>query len=49
MQHVRKYENQTWFAWIGGFGDTDPYYFRIHSPVVFCEVSSQKGRQKNIE
>ena len=38
MKRVRKYEGETWFAWIGKFGLGDPYYFRIHSPVVFCEV-----------
>jgi hypothetical protein len=38
MRRVREHEDRTWFAWIGGFGLGDPYYFRIHSPVVFCEV-----------
>lgn len=39
MERLRKFEGETWFAWIGGYGLGDPYYFRIHSPVVFCEVS----------
>lgn len=39
MRRVRAYEEQTYFAWIGKCGLEDPYYFRIHSPVVFCEVS----------
>ncbi|KAI5455344.1 hypothetical protein NCC49_000158 [Naganishia albida] len=43
MQRVRKYENQTWFAWIGGIGLGDPYYFRIHSPLVFCEFDFHCG------
>jgi hypothetical protein len=43
MERVKKYEGETWFAWIGGFGLGDPYYFRIHSPVVFCEVSMGPG------
>lgn len=38
MKRVKAHEDQTWFAWIGKFGLGDPYYFRIHSPVVFCEV-----------
>lgn len=41
MERVKKYERETWFAWIGGYGLGDPYYFRIHSPVVFCEVSAR--------
>lgn len=39
MQRIRKFEDQTYFAWIGKFGLGDPYYFRIHSPATFCEVS----------
>lgn len=38
MERVKAHEGETWFAWIGGYGLGDPYYFRIHSPVVFCEV-----------
>lgn len=38
MKRVRALEGETWFAWIGKFGLGDPYYFRIQSPVVFCEV-----------
>jgi hypothetical protein len=40
MKRVKAHEGETWFAWIGGYGLGDPYYFRIHSPVVFCEVGS---------
>lgn len=40
MDRVRKFEDQTYFAWIGKYGLSDPYYFRIHSPVTFCEVHS---------
>lgn len=40
MEQLRAYESKTHFAWIGDFGLGDPYYFRIHSPVAFCEVSA---------
>jgi hypothetical protein len=39
MQQIRAHEDQTYFAWIGKTGLGDPYYYRIHSPVTFCEVS----------
>ncbi|WVQ61879.1 uncharacterized protein L199_000012 [Kwoniella botswanensis] len=43
MERVRKFEDQTYFAWIGKFGLGDPYYFRIHSPVTFCEFDFHCG------
>ncbi|GHJ86199.1 hypothetical protein NliqN6_2601 [Naganishia liquefaciens] len=43
MKRVKEHENETWFAWIGKFGLGDPYYFRIHSPVVFCEFDFHCG------
>lgn len=44
MNLVRRYEKDTCFSWIGKFGPDDPYYYRIHSPVTFCEVSQSKMR-----
>ncbi|OXH32643.1 hypothetical protein J008_03236 [Cryptococcus neoformans] len=43
MDRVRKFEDQTYFAWIGKYGLSDPYYFRIHSPVTFCEFDFHCG------
>ncbi|KAH6714172.1 hypothetical protein DL95DRAFT_371183 [Leptodontidium sp. 2 PMI_412] len=39
----RKHMNETYFAWIGEFGDEDPYYYRIHSPVAFMELDFHCG------
>ncbi|ESZ94311.1 hypothetical protein SBOR_5307 [Sclerotinia borealis F-4128] len=39
----KKHLNETYFAWIGEFGDEDPYYFRIHSPVAFMELDFHCG------
>ncbi|XMA17413.1 hypothetical protein WAI453_010204 [Rhynchosporium graminicola] len=39
----KKYLNETYFAWIGEFGDEDPYYYRIHSPVAFMELDFHCG------
>ena len=35
--------SDTWFSWLGGTGDTDPFYYRIHSPVVLIEFDHHSG------
>ncbi|KAI1073744.1 hypothetical protein F5B20DRAFT_565935 [Whalleya microplaca] len=35
--------DETWFSWIGGFGDADPFYYRIQSPVVLVEFDHHSG------
>lgn len=39
MNRLKSVQEETYFAWIGGYGLGDPYYFRIHSPMTFSEVS----------
>lgn len=39
----KKHLNETFFSWIGEFGDEDPYYYRIHSPVAFMELDFHCG------
>lgn len=39
----KQHLNETYFAWIGEFGDEDPYYYRIHSPVAFMELDFHCG------
>lgn len=34
---LKKHLNETYFAWIGEYGDEDPYYYRIHSPVALWQ------------
>lgn len=46
MNLIRKYEDQTYFSWIGKSGLDDPYYYCIHSPVSFTEV---RAAQKTLE
>lgn len=41
MEEVRKYVDQTHFAWIGGSDKDGVYYYRIHSPVVLIEFDHQ--------
>lgn len=41
MAEIRAHLTDTHAAWIGGTGDTDPFYLRIHSPVIWLEVDCQ--------
>ncbi|KAI1408745.1 hypothetical protein F5Y13DRAFT_171689 [Hypoxylon sp. FL1857] len=34
---------ETYFSWIGGCGDDDPFYYRIQSPVVLVEFDHHSG------
>lgn len=34
---------ETYFCWIGGCGDADPFYYRIQSPVVLVEFDHHSG------
>lgn len=40
---IRSHFGQTWFCWIGGYGDKDPFYFRIQSPVIVFEFDHHAG------
>ncbi len=35
--------DETWFSWFGGTDDEDPFYYRIHSPVVLIEFDHHPG------
>ncbi|MGW7260847.1 DUF3500 domain-containing protein [Streptomyces sp. NPDC054834] len=41
MSEIRAHLDDTYAAWIGGTGDDDPFYMRVHSPVVWIEVDCQ--------
>jgi hypothetical protein len=42
MADVDAHLHETWFAWTGGTTDADPFYYRIHSPVVLIEFDHQR-------
>ncbi len=42
MQDVDAHLDDTWFAWTGGTTDADPFYYRIHSPVILIEFDHQR-------
>jgi hypothetical protein len=35
--------DETWFCWIGGIDDADPFYYRIQSPVLLIEFDHHAG------
>jgi hypothetical protein len=39
MRHI----SGTHFSWIGSSGPTDPFYYRIHSPVILIEFDHHSG------
>ncbi|MFN7921962.1 MAG: DUF3500 domain-containing protein [Bryobacteraceae bacterium] len=41
MEEVKRHLDKTYFAWIGGRGPKDVFYYRIHSPVVLIEFDHQ--------
>jgi hypothetical protein len=41
MDEVERHLDATHFAWIGGTGDDDVFYFRVHSPVILIEFDHQ--------
>lgn len=43
MAEVRAHLADTWFSWMGGTGEHDPYYCRVQSPVVIVELDHHCG------
>ncbi len=42
-REINTYLEETWFSWIGGYGDDEPFYYRIQSPVVILELDHHCG------
>lgn len=43
LENIQSFFHETYFCWIGGYGDTDPFYYRIQSPVVIVEFDHHSG------
>ncbi|EGO52767.1 hypothetical protein NEUTE1DRAFT_91440 [Neurospora tetrasperma FGSC 2508] len=44
MGQIREwFDKETYFCWIGEFGDDDAFYYRIQSPVVIVEFDHHSG------
>ena len=41
MDDARAQLDRTYVAWIGGIGDDDVFYYRIHRPVILIEFDHQ--------
>ena len=42
VKQVTAHLDETWFSWFGAIGE-EPFYYRIHSPVVLVEFDQQRG------
>lgn len=43
LKQIRHWFHETYWCWIGGFGEADPFYYRIQSPVVIIEFDHHSG------
>jgi hypothetical protein len=43
LEDVQRHLHDTHVAWIGGAGDDDAFYYRIHSPVLLIEYDCHQG------
>nr|WP_207400581.1 DUF3500 domain-containing protein [Actinomadura roseirufa] len=43
MENIERHLDGTHIAWIGGSGDDDAFYYRVHSPVVLIEYDCHRG------
>lgn len=43
MAQVESMLDRTWWSWIGGHGEDDPFYYRIQSPVLMTEFDHHAG------
>jgi hypothetical protein len=43
LRQAEQHLDRTWWSWIGGYGDADPFYYRIQSPVLMLEFDNHTG------
>lgn len=43
LKQIEQHLDETYFCWIGGYGDDDAFYYRIQSPVVILEFDHHSG------
>jgi len=43
IKHAASFFHETYFSWIGGYEDTDPFYYRVQSPVILVEFDHHSG------
>lgn len=42
-EQIKEHFAETYFCWIGGYGDHDPFYYRVQSPVIIFEFDHHSG------
>ncbi|KXS95869.1 hypothetical protein AC579_4442 [Pseudocercospora musae] len=42
-EQIKEHFDETYFSWIGGYGDDDAFYYRIQSPVIIFEFDHHSG------
>ncbi|KAK5994364.1 hypothetical protein PT974_04838 [Cladobotryum mycophilum] len=43
LDMIKSWFHETYWCWIGGYGDNDAFYYRIQSPVVIIEFDHHSG------
>ena len=43
LNAIEQHFDRTWWCWIGGTDDEDPFYYRIQSPVAMMEFDHHPG------
>jgi hypothetical protein len=43
LADVERHLGETYFSWIGAYGDDDVYYYRIQSPAIMVEFDHHSG------
>ncbi|RSM12437.1 hypothetical protein CEP52_002539 [Fusarium oligoseptatum] len=43
LEQVKNFFHETYWCWIGGYEDDDPFYYRIQSPVIIIEFDHHSG------
>jgi hypothetical protein len=43
MREIETRLDESYFAWVGGYGDNDTYYYKVHSPVIMIEFDMHRG------
>ena len=43
IEHIQSWFHETYFCWIGGYTDSDPFYYRLQSPVILIEFDHHSG------
>jgi len=49
LEQIERHFDRTWWSWIGGYGDDDPFYYRIQSPIIMFEFDHHPGIWLNNE